>query len=74
MNGELLDSGYQKIYALYDVRIGELEDWLKNELIGFADEETGDEIVGIDHFQILGGTGPYYSCIVLVRVARKDTR
>ena len=69
MTGELLDSGYQMVCSVTAVEFREIADWLASQ--AGHQFENGDVITGIDSFQIVGGNGPYYSCVAVVRVAKE---
>ena len=62
---------YQIVCAIYDVNVEEAIKWLKEDLIGFEFEETGDVITRIDHFQILTfSSSPYCHCVATCTVER----
>ena len=61
---------YQIVCAIYDVKVEEAIRWLKEDLIGFYFEETGDTITRIDHFQFLTFDGPYCHCVATCTVER----
>lgn len=68
--GQVLDSGYQILCRVTNVEFTEVFDWL-SVLLGYK-FETGEIITGIDSFQVIGGSGPYYHCIAVCRVANQE--
>jgi len=70
---KLLDSGHQIVCAVYDVDVETAIDWLKNDLIGFHFEETGEVITHIDHFQFLTFSGsPYCHCVATCTISQPE--